>query len=146
MMRIDFAGRESEGVFRFVPPMPAGADSVDELPTVLIATKHVREKNAFLGACASALDFPEYFGQNWDSFYDCLTDLRQKFESGLIVVFDDLSGFARAGPEEFHAALDAMVDAVDYWRERDTKLTVLIGIDQPVLAPQLPELSLRPPG
>ena len=26
-------------------------------------------------AIQKALDFPDYYGQNWDAFWDCLTDL-----------------------------------------------------------------------
>jgi len=33
-------------------------------------------KSAFLDECAAAWQFPCYFGENWDAFEECLTDLR----------------------------------------------------------------------
>ncbi|MEV0678159.1 barstar family protein [Actinosynnema sp. NPDC050436] len=34
-----------------------------------------RSKSAALAAIGLALDFPDYYGQNLDALYDCLTDL-----------------------------------------------------------------------
>ncbi|MEU6153796.1 barstar family protein [Actinosynnema sp. NPDC047251] len=34
-----------------------------------------RSKSAALAAIGQALDFPDYYGQNLDALYDCLTDL-----------------------------------------------------------------------
>jgi len=33
-------------------------------------------KSAFLDECAAAWQFPCYFGENWDAFEECLTDLQ----------------------------------------------------------------------
>ena len=35
----------------------------------------VRDKDALLARVAAAMDFPEYFGGNWDAVADCLGDL-----------------------------------------------------------------------
>lgn len=145
MTRDDLEAGSIEGVFRFKPPMPIGADPVTGSARVRVATANLRDKAAFLNACSSALAFPEHFGHNWDAFYDCLSDLAQRFSSGLVIVFENLSDFARLEPEEFNAAVDAMIDASEYWREHQAKLTVLVGIDQPVLAPELREFSPRRP-
>ncbi|MFC7479621.1 barstar family protein [Luedemannella flava] len=32
----------------------------------------VRDGAAFLAACGRALDFPHWYGQNWDALADCL--------------------------------------------------------------------------
>jgi hypothetical protein len=56
-------------------------------------------------------------------------------------VFEDLSGFARTEPEEFATAVDALRDAVEFWAEQSKRLIVLIGLDQPLLAPELSGLT-----
>jgi RNAse (barnase) inhibitor barstar len=102
-----------------------------------------RDKNAFLNAVAKALVFPDYFGQNWDAFYDCLVDLEHDKGEGLLVVLRDASGFARAEPDEFAAAVDALQDAADFWEDEQKTLLVVVELEAPVLAPELPEVSGR---
>lgn len=110
---------------------------------VRIAVRNARDKLAFLKLTAQALQFPSYFGQNWDAFYDCLTDLAQRAGDSLVIAFDDLSGFARVNPDEFDSAVDALRDAVEHWDGKGSRLIVLIGIDEPLLATELPEISVR---
>jgi RNAse (barnase) inhibitor barstar len=126
-------------VYRFRAGSPVQDES--SAHRVSIATRNVRDKLAFLRLTAQALEFPDYFGQNWDAFYDCLADLEQRQPQGLLLVFEDLSGLARAAPEEFDAAVDALRDAVEYWNERERRLIVLIGVDDPLLATELEQID-----
>ena len=101
-----------------------------------------RDKNAVLAALAKALAFPEYFGHNWDAFYDCLLDLEEETGDGTLLVLRDISGFAKAEPEEFAAAVDALMDAAEYWDDEGKSLLAVVELDAAVLAPDLPELNL----
>lgn len=49
------------------PATAAGDDVIDG--------RACRTRAAFLVAAARVLDFPEYFGHNWDALADCLRDL-----------------------------------------------------------------------
>ena len=100
----------------------------------------VRDKNAFLNALAKALQFPEYFGHNWDAFYDCLLDL-EPGSGGTLLLLRDASGFARADPEEFAAAVATLADAADYWKGEGRALLVVVELETPALAPELTEIS-----
>ena len=91
----------------------------------------------------AALKLPEHFGHNWDAFYDCLVDLEHDKGEGLLVVLRDASGFARAEPDEFAAAVDALQDAADFWEDEQKTLLVVAELEAPVLAPELPEVSGR---
>jgi RNAse (barnase) inhibitor barstar len=102
-----------------------------------------RDKNAFLNAVAKAVVFPDYFGHNWDAFYDCLVDLEHGKGEGLLLLLRDASAFARAEPDEFAAAVDALQDAAEFWEGEQKTLLVVVELDAPVLAPELPELSGR---
>jgi RNAse (barnase) inhibitor barstar len=106
---------------------------------VRIGVAGMRDKLAFLSTLSKPLGFSAHFGRSWEAFYEALMDLANRTETSLAIVFDDLSGFARGEREEFDAAVDTLRDAVDYWRERGKRLTVLVGLDQPALAPDLPD-------
>ncbi|GAA1683112.1 hypothetical protein GCM10009745_29350 [Kribbella yunnanensis] len=41
---------------------------------VLLDTSDVHDKTGFLDLCATAFDFPRWFGRNWDALADSLSD------------------------------------------------------------------------
>jgi len=132
------------GVFRSHVPLPdqalesAAHGKMRVVPVKLVA---VRDKNAFLNALAKALQFPDYFGHNWDAFYDCLLDLQHGDGAGTLLVLREASGFARAEPEEFAAAAAALQDAAQYWEGKNKALLVVVELGAPALAPELPDIS-----
>jgi RNAse (barnase) inhibitor barstar len=136
----ELAGGSAGGVFRYRVGAPIDPGSAQGLRRVQVQSRNTRDKLAFLRRTAEALNFPDYFGHNWDAFYDCLTDLAGAGQP-LLIEFDDLSGFARVDPEEFAAAVDTLRDAVEYWSETNGRLIVLIGVDEPLLATELEEIS-----
>ena len=130
------------GVFRCHAPLSdqaleSAGKEMQIVPARLLA---VRDKNAFLNALAKALQFPEYFGYNWDAFYDCLLDL-EPGPGGTVLLLRDASGFARAEPEEFAAAVDTLADAADYWKGEGRALLVVVELETPAMAPELTEIS-----
>jgi RNAse (barnase) inhibitor barstar len=100
-----------------------------------------RDKNTFLNTLAGALQFPAYFGHNWDAFYDCLVEFAHSESEGTLLVLREASGFARAEPEEFAAAVDTLSDAADYWKDEGKALLTVVELDTPALAPELAEIS-----
>ena len=132
------------GVFRCHAPLPEAAlDAAarKKLLVVPVRLPAARDKNGFLKAMAKALRFPDYFGHNWDAFYDCLLDLKHDEGAGTLLLLRDASGFARAEPEEFAAAVDTLADAVDYWKGQNKVLLVVVELEAPALAPELAEIS-----
>ena len=83
-------------------------------------------KAQFLEAGARAMDFPSYFGHNWDAFEESLNDMSWAPAQGYLVVFDGVEHFARAQPEEFTVALDVLRESVRRWHELGTPLVVLL--------------------
>jgi RNAse (barnase) inhibitor barstar len=110
---------------------------------VVVDLEPVRDRKVFFEKMAGALAFPGHFGHNLDAFYDCLADLAEGVEAGLLLVLEGASGFARAEPEEFGAAVDVLRDAADDWKGKGKVLLAVIQLEQPVLAPDLPEISAR---
>lgn len=132
------------GVFRCHSPLPDRAlesavqKKMRVVPVRLVAA---RDKTAFLNAIAVALQFPDYFGHNWDAFYDCLLDLKHGDGAGTLLLLREASGFARGDPEEFAAAVGTLADAADYWKGENKALLVVVELEAPALAPELAEIS-----
>lgn len=134
----------SSGVFRRHPRPPAVpvlAADLAGFTVVEIGLEPVHERKVFFQKMAAALAFPAHFGHNLDAFYDCLADLAGSCDKGLVLVLRGASGFARGEPEEFAAAVDALIDAADYWKVQGKSLLAVIELDQAVHAPELPEIS-----
>jgi hypothetical protein len=116
--------------------------SQNRMRVVPVKLAGARDKNAFLKAMARALQLPDYFGQNWDGFYDCLIDMEHAEDAGTLLVLREASGFARGEPDEFAAAAAALQDASDFWKSEGQVLTVVVELDTPALAPELDPISL----
>ena len=140
----DIIASQLSGVFRCHGAIP---DRALELAVqhgrtiVCVRLAAVREKKGFLNAVAQALRFPDYFGHNWDAFYDCLIELAHG-DGATLVLLREASNFARTEPEEFAAALAALQDAADYWKEKGKVLTVIAELETPALAAELTEITL----
>lgn len=98
----------------------------------------VKAKEAFLKLAAAKLDFPDYFGENWDAFEDCLTDLSWQQAKGYIILVKSVDGFAATSPDDFATAVDIFNEAAEFWAgQRRVMLVLLQGNAGP-------EVSLEP--
>ena len=71
------ADKARAGVFQVGPgtqSLEAAAKEVG-LAVWRVDIGHVHDKKGFTALVAKAMNFPEWFGGNWDAFEDCLTDL-----------------------------------------------------------------------
>lgn len=95
----------------------------------------IRDKKTFLDHVARAMDFPDYFGKNWDALNDCLTDL--KSASGYIVLFESPDKFIAGSPSDWDVALDVFKTAIEFWRGVDVPFYLLLRGDAPATFPPL---------
>ena len=49
----------------------------------------VQQKQELLAKIASAMNFPDYFGKNWDALVDCLRDLSWLSPKGVLLVLEN---------------------------------------------------------
>ena len=52
---------------------------MNKLTVVHLDGTKITSKESFLKEIAEALEFPDYFGHNWDALEDCLRDLKGKY-------------------------------------------------------------------
>lgn len=130
-------GEKPPGLYRLSPEI-----KVDELFTLCrlhdcqlfyIDGRTVTNKEEFLQAGAKAIKFPDYFGNNWDAFEDCLIDLNWCQGKLYIILYTYPENFAQNSPPEWSTAIEILEAAVDYWQDTDTPLYVVFKTDSPIL-------------
>ncbi len=101
------------------------------LPQVVVLdTRGAHDKAAFLSACARSLDFPSYFGNNWDALADSLGDFAAQ-KAPVLVVWTGFSDLAE----------DVRATAVDIMTERFMDGADLLIVDD-VVTPAQPDFAL----
>lgn len=87
------------------------------------------DKAALLARTAAALRFPEWFGHNWDAWFDCLTDLGWRdAAAGRVLVFERAARLRSATPEVFDTALAILEDVARVWSGRGVALRAIVGL------------------
>ena len=103
---------------------PEAADALERLAVSLgldavrIDLDGCADKAQLLERTAAALDFPAWFGGNWDAFFDCLADLGWRPAPGHVLVFENTGDMRRHAPESLDTAVTILRDAAAAWDER----------------------------
>jgi len=88
--------------------------------------KTARTKKEFLQLAARDLKFPEYFGNNWDAFEDCLTDPDWHNRPGLLIFWDNFDAISDHSPDAFRTALQIFQDSAKFWADMKRGFLVLL--------------------
>jgi hypothetical protein len=95
------------------------------LQLIYLDGEKITTKTEFLQAAAQALQFPDYFGYNWDAFEDCLTDLDLLTGKGHILLYTQPEKFATANPKDWSTLMSIFRTAVQDWLQSDLSLYIL---------------------
>lgn len=89
--------------------------------------KQIEKKEQFLNHAAVAMKFPAHFGNNWDAFYDCLTDMDWVDSDGYVIYFDHTDSFAAHHESQLETVIELFQDAVDFWKDEGKAMLVLLS-------------------
>ena len=126
------------GVYR----APHGRDIADSLggsPLRLarIVLEGATDKDALLSVIAAALDFPRWFGGNWDALEDCLADLSWSKAAGHVLLIE---GAASLPADERGILVDILASAAASWKDRGRPFFAVFVEGASALAAPLPDL------
>jgi hypothetical protein len=98
------------GVYRVRSDTPV-IDALREggISPVKIDLKGATSKADLLQRMAQALNFPEWFGGNWDALEDCLTEVHGH------LLFHGYQGIA---PDDLGVLLDVLASSAEFWEEQ----------------------------
>ena len=95
------------------------AESVVKIPEgfliKVIRGKKCRTATGLFAELAEVLEFPEYFGHNWDALEECLADLEWLPAKGYVLVFTDSELILPDDEEDFATFLEVLNDAGETW-------------------------------
>ncbi len=117
---------------RELPLTPEGAAAACQLATMLgldparIDLAGCRDKDELLTQVAAMLDFPDWFGGNWDAYFDCLADLSWRPARGYLLVFENTRLMREFAPEVLDTSIAILEDASKAWAERGVTFLALV--------------------
>jgi hypothetical protein len=91
------------------------------------------EKPELLKNISAALEFPDWFGANWDALEDCLTDLSWRKAGGHVLLFEQIEP-----GDDLGVLIDVLRSSAEYWAGRG-KPFFAVFVD-PARALRLPDL------
>lgn len=78
--------------------------------------KGITSKTELLEKLSEVLQFPSYFGHNWDALDECLRDFHWLKKKQVVVLHADLPSL---GKKELHTYLDSLLFCMDDWLNCD---------------------------
>ncbi|MCI0427085.1 MAG: barstar family protein [Nitrospiraceae bacterium] len=73
--------------------------------------------------CARVLDFPDYFGHNWDALEECLADLEWLPAKGYVLLITDAAHVLSDDGEEYETFLEILRDAGEAWGNGQSEMS-----------------------
>ena len=87
------------------------------------------------GVLAKSLDFPEWFGRNWDALEDCLSDLSWRQALGYVLLFRN---FEALDQDQLGILIDVLASSAEFWAGRGKPFfAVFIDPERELSLPEL---------
>lgn len=82
----------------------------------MIDGQKCRNKKSFFREFAKKMKFPDYFGDNWDAFDECLNDLEWLDCDQYVLFIKDFNFIFENDEKNLEIFLNILVDAVEEWK------------------------------
>ncbi|HTJ96218.1 MAG TPA: barstar family protein [Rhodocyclaceae bacterium] len=116
------ADADIAGVFE-TPPGAAddivNAAKSNEQALYRIDLRGARNREEMLQLIGTALEFPEWYGNNFDGLMDCLCDMGWQPAPGYVVVLENSHNIYNIAYNDFNLLIDVFAEAAVKWREQD---------------------------
>ncbi len=85
------------------------------------------DEDDLFGRIAQALEFPDWFGRNWDALFDCLNDLSWLDAPGVLLVFENTGDLADEAPQALQTLRDMLIETAVEWRGQDLPFRAVLA-------------------
>lgn len=117
------------GVFYLAPSRQSGIEAAAERTRLCLLKANIAEHGsveAVLRQLGSDLNFPIWYGANFDALYDCLTDPAWQPAKGHVLLIDGLAGLRATDPNDFATLIEVLLAAAEARGTMNTPFVVLI--------------------
>ena len=88
----------------------------------------ISDRQTLFNVLARDLDFPQYFGYNWDALYDLLCDLSWISQRRVVIIHEGLP--FQLADKELRTYLELLIDAVKSWGPKENhELAVIFPLN-----------------
>jgi hypothetical protein len=121
----------NSGIFqaseRLINSKAAEAARDNELGYTRIALKKITSKKTLLKRLATRLDFPDYFGGNWDALAEVMQDPRWNSARGRVILLTGFADFSRQLPVEAEILMRILENSCRHWAGKSVSLFIIIA-------------------
>jgi hypothetical protein len=89
----------------------------------------IKSKHDLFDQFQQIMQFPDYFGHNWDALDECLRDLEWLPALGYVLYFSSPEVFINTSPIEFKIFLEVIQSAFDYWTPQQIAFQLIMVTD-----------------
>jgi hypothetical protein len=97
----------------------------------------ISTKAEFLQRCAETMNFPAYFGHNWDALEECIRYLDEasgrRSGTKFVLLYSYPENFAQHSPAQWATAIEILQEAAEFWQSTDTPMYVLFKTNTSLL-------------
>jgi RNAse (barnase) inhibitor barstar len=92
-------------------------DSKHQVAARLVRGRKSTTAAHFFDEIAAALQFPHYFGENWDALHDCLADLSWLGSQAVVLCFADADQLLAKAPADLKKLAEVLLSAAKEMNE-----------------------------
>jgi hypothetical protein len=89
---------------------------------------NVADEIGMFRAIAAAMEFPDYFGNNWDALDECLRDLEWLPANGYVLVLTEARGMWRHSPLCCGMLIESWLLAAELWAKENIPFHLVFGL------------------
>jgi RNAse (barnase) inhibitor barstar len=97
-------------------------------PVFRINLAKAKDKEEMLANIGRAMNFPDWYGHNWDALMDCLADLGWLPAEGYVVILEHCDGIHGRAEADFVQTLQVFENAANEWREQRIPLWCFVDM------------------
>jgi Barstar (barnase inhibitor) len=97
------------------------------LATFRVSVEGVRTDRELLARIATAMQFPGYFGGNWDAFQECLRDMSWLPSKSYVLILENSLSLWQSTPQAGGSLIESWLFVAQEWAQENVSLQLVFS-------------------